>query len=91
MVWTKIYARWSADDVYNYNDDDDYDYDDLDLDHQKTLASASNQAAAATAPGSSATTCASLLYSLYRVFFLTGTPPKNLKYVKPRLGESTLT
>ena len=28
----------------------------------------------------------------YRVFFLTGTyPPKKLKYVKPRLGESTLT
>ena len=27
--------------------------------------------------------------TLYRVFFFTGTPPKKLKYGKPRLGEST--
>ena len=29
--------------------------------------------------------------NFYRVFFFTGTPPKKLKYGKPRLGESTLT
>ena len=28
---------------------------------------------------------------MYRVFFLTGTPPKKIKYGKPRLGVSMLT
>ena len=43
--------------VMIYDDDHDGDDNDDNLDHQKTFARASNQAAAATAPGSSATTC----------------------------------